>query len=588
MRLTARSQFSDRCMHTVLKLAAIMATIQWTASYRITRLPRTCAASWILICLVAAPLLAVEPLEHAHAHNDYWHEHPLADALDHGFTSVEADVFLVDGQLLVGHEQSELTPDRSLESLYLDPLARRVRQNAGRVYANGSRFILMIDVKSDADATYRRLQVMLPKYAEMLSKVDHGKLQPGAVTIVLSGNRPTTALVNSDVRFAGLDGRLSDLDSNVPAHLLPMISDAWPEHFSWRGSGPMPDEERTRLRAIVQKAHKAHRIVRFWATPESPDMWRELRSADVDLISSDQLDRLAAFLQSTEAIRQRAVCRVTLPERPQLELKLLAKLGPGPGEENSGIVKSRHRNDVFWIHNDSGDEPRIYAVDRHGKSYPSERYPSENGVLIGGAINVDWEDITIDDDGQIIVADVGNNANDRRDLVLYYLDEPRPTAGRTTFQKKVFIRYPNQRSFPADRDEFNFDCEAVFTVGKTVYFLSKDRSDEYTNLYRLDEANPNVTNVLTLLDTFDIHGQAVGADCTPDGRRLAVLTYTAVWLFERSSLDQSFFTQRVFWAPFAERDAEAICFADDKTLLIADESLGELYEVATSELSRVQ
>lgn len=67
-----------------------------------------------------------------------------------------------------------------------------------------------------------------------------------------------------------------------------------------------------------------------------------------------------------------------------------------------------------------------------------------------------------------------------------------------------------------------------------------------------------------------------------------MLTYTAVWLFERRSVDQSFFAQRIFWAPFAERDAEAICFADDKTLLIADESLRELYDVAISELTRVQ
>ncbi len=43
------------------------------------------------------------PLARAHAHNDYRHHRPLLDALAHGFTSVEADVFLVDDQLLVAH-----------------------------------------------------------------------------------------------------------------------------------------------------------------------------------------------------------------------------------------------------------------------------------------------------------------------------------------------------------------------------------------------------------------------------------------------------------------------------------------------------
>ena len=83
-------------------------------------------------------------------------------------------------------------------------------------------------------------------------------------------------------------------------------------------------------------------------------------------------------------------------------------------------------------------------------------------------------------------------------------------------------------------------------------------------------------------------GQAVGADCTTDGKRLAILTYTAIWLFERDSLDERFFTQRIFWAPFPQRDAEAVCFADERTLLIADESLGEIYEVPISELTQVR
>src|SRR5437660_742306 len=66
------------------------------------------------------------PLRRAHAHNDYEHPRPLFDALDHRFGSVEADVFLVDGRLLVAHDPTELDPTRTLEALYLDPLAERV------------------------------------------------------------------------------------------------------------------------------------------------------------------------------------------------------------------------------------------------------------------------------------------------------------------------------------------------------------------------------------------------------------------------------------------------------------------------------
>lgn len=91
------------------------------------------------------------PLVQAHAHNDYLHERPLLDALQHGFTSVEADVYLVDGQLLVAHTRSELKPHRTLRRLYLDPLRERARQTGGRLWPNGPTLTLLIDIKADGD-----------------------------------------------------------------------------------------------------------------------------------------------------------------------------------------------------------------------------------------------------------------------------------------------------------------------------------------------------------------------------------------------------------------------------------------------------
>src|SRR5215207_8092712 len=102
----------------------------------------------------AAEPEAVPPLRRAHAHNDYWHGRPLLDALDRGFRSVEADVSLVDGALLVGHEPKELRPERTLEALYLAPLRERVEKNGGRVYPGDRDFFLLVDVKSEAGPTY--------------------------------------------------------------------------------------------------------------------------------------------------------------------------------------------------------------------------------------------------------------------------------------------------------------------------------------------------------------------------------------------------------------------------------------------------
>jgi hypothetical protein len=236
------------------------------------------------------------PLIHAHAHNDYEHKRPLFDALDHGFCSVEADVYLRNGQLLVGHTPEELQPGRTLEKLYLDPLRARARANGGRIYRHGPAVYLLIDVKTEAKATYAAIDRVLARYADIFSVIDNGTFQQKAVTAVISGNRAPEVLAGQRVRYAGLDGRISDLGSKVPAHQMPWISDRWTAHFHWQGDGPMPAEERAKLRQLVQNAHQSRRLVRFWATPELPAVWSELRSAGVDLINTDKLTELQNFL----------------------------------------------------------------------------------------------------------------------------------------------------------------------------------------------------------------------------------------------------------------------------------------------------
>jgi glycerophosphoryl diester phosphodiesterase len=246
----------------------------------------------------------VVPLPNAHAHNDYLHTRPLFDALDHGFTSVEADVSPVDGSLLVGHEPSSLKPERTLEALYLVPLADRVQKNGGQVFPNSKRFYLLIDFKGDSQETYRLLEPLLKKYSHMLTVVENGTLKPGAVTVVLTGNRPKLDPADVAPRYASLDGRLSDIDSKSPTTLMPMISDAWSANFHWQGVGQMPASDRAKLRDYVKRAHAGGRVIRFWAAPENEEVWREMRAAGADLINTDQLDRLATFLNTPETPKQ--------------------------------------------------------------------------------------------------------------------------------------------------------------------------------------------------------------------------------------------------------------------------------------------
>ncbi|MBY6037669.1 phosphatidylinositol-specific phospholipase C/glycerophosphodiester phosphodiesterase family protein [Fictibacillus nanhaiensis] len=248
-------------------------------------------------------LSSITPLSKAHAHNDYEHNKPLQDALDHGFTSVEADVWLKDGKLLVAHDQIDLKPDRTLESLYLAPLKKRIKSNGGSVYKGYKKqdFLLWIDIKSEDAATYKAIHEKLTAYKNMLTRISGDDVDQGAVTVIISGNRPYELMKSQKTRYSTNDGRMSDLGMNFSNTFMPVISDNWTKHFTWQGIGPMPEEEKKKLHHIVKTAHTNGQIVRFWATPDAalPNreaVWQELMNAGVDLINTDDLPGLQQFL----------------------------------------------------------------------------------------------------------------------------------------------------------------------------------------------------------------------------------------------------------------------------------------------------
>src|SRR5207244_865909 len=109
------------------------------------------------------------------------------DALGQGFCSVEADIWLTKDGLLVAHTPFDIKTGRTIQKLYLDPLRERVKANGGKVHAGGSPFFLLIDVKTDAKATYAELAKVLEEYADILTVTRAGKTVVKAITIVISG-----------------------------------------------------------------------------------------------------------------------------------------------------------------------------------------------------------------------------------------------------------------------------------------------------------------------------------------------------------------------------------------------------------------
>jgi hypothetical protein len=264
-----------------------------------------CCGLWMAVVYVSSSQAQVVPLTRVHAHNDYEHKRPLLDALDHGFCSVEADIYLVDGQLLVAHDRSQVKPERTLQKLYLDPLRERVWKNGGRVYRNGPEVTLLIDLKSEWPEIYPVLRRVLQEYKDVLVTFHDGIRETNALLAIITGNRAKTMFDGETVRYAALDGELEDLESGKSADLIPWISGNWYNSFQWRGAGPMPEDQRARLRQVVAKAHSQGRRVRFWGSPDQPVFWNELLADDVDLINTDRLAAAQQFLLDRGALNSR-------------------------------------------------------------------------------------------------------------------------------------------------------------------------------------------------------------------------------------------------------------------------------------------
>jgi hypothetical protein len=237
-------------------------------------------------------------LTNAHAHNDYWHAKPLLQSLENGFMSVEADCYLIDNRMLVAHEKAFTKKGRSLQKLYLDPLMERAKENNLKsVYKTGEQeFILYIDIKADCENFIPHLDSVLKNYDAMLTKFVDGKKITGAVRVLVDHCGDDGYVLNSNPRYLSLSGNLSDADKTPGKDIMPRISFSYNSLLQWKGKGEMPETEKQKLKAFMQKAHSNGYEVRMWAAGNKKKVWKELVAAGVDWINVDRLKKFRKFM----------------------------------------------------------------------------------------------------------------------------------------------------------------------------------------------------------------------------------------------------------------------------------------------------
>lgn len=268
-------------------------------------------------------------------------------------------------------------------------------------------------------------------------------------------------------------------------------------------------------------------------------------------------------------------------------------------DEISGWSHSLRFKGFHWIHNDSLDQARLFLVNTDCKVLQEVKTPQ--------ATNIDWEDLTLDRQGRIYVADSGNNFNWRSKLTLYVFQEPQltPQSSQSFFSsisllKKIDFQFPHQPRYPPQNLEKRcYDSEALFMINSDLYLLTKCFYGGQTSVYRLPNPLASSSSLLTLEWIQDL---PVGLKLPPFAYRvtaaeylsktqtLAVLSYQSIVLFSvtfDSTSSKPIFHPTHFFPlnPRQYRQVEAISWLDPHTLILANEQR-DVFFIKMSDISQ--
>lgn len=274
---------------------------------------------------------------------------------------------------------------------------------------------------------------------------------------------------------------------------------------------------------------------------------------------------------------------VPLDSRPALNLRVSGNMDLSAVPECSALARSARDPRLFWTLSDSGSSPRLVPIRSTGLLLQ----PASLGVTVTGATNLDWEALTQDGAGNLIIGDVGNNLSRRRELHLYSVPEPLTIASATLPARRLVFSWPDQTQYPDP--EQRHDCEAIFWYQGRLHLLTKHRRDTSTSIWRAEIPPAGDRIFLTQLGRFDVRGMVTDAAVSPNGKRLAVLTYRMLWVFDLTAKPDNPLagpaSARALAPSAAHFQLEGCAWLDDRTLLLGSEE-GGLFQVPLDQVER--
>ncbi len=193
-------------------------------------------------------------------------------------------MWLKNGKLVVSHNKpTDNAP--TLDSLYIQPIVKLFEQNKGKPSSDRDyTFDLVIDVKDDPAEVLPMLLTMLKAHLDVFNRRSNAQ----AIQVIISGNRPKiTAYL--DYPLLQFDGRPSEVYDTETLQKVALISDNFQSYSQWDGTGDIPKMDRDKLKRVIKRAHSDNKPFRFWAIPDMPNGWKQLKKAGVDIINTDKV-----------------------------------------------------------------------------------------------------------------------------------------------------------------------------------------------------------------------------------------------------------------------------------------------------------
>ncbi|MBO9620993.1 MAG: phosphatidylinositol-specific phospholipase C/glycerophosphodiester phosphodiesterase family protein [Niabella sp.] len=248
----------------------------------------------VVFCLFIVVNTFAQPktytVQNAHSHNDYEQKRPFWLAYEHGFGSIEADVFVRPKELLVAHNEKEIRPDRTLKNLYLDPLKSMILKNKGAAYPDPEKqLVLLIDCKIDGVATVAEIIRELKAYPDIINNK--------RIRVVITGNQPPKDSLFTYPSFIWFDGDLTYTYTKKNLARVAFFSANFRDYSKWDGTGNLDAASKQILGKEIAKAHQAGKMVRFWGAPDTPIAWKTFEALGVGYINTDKIAELTEFLK---------------------------------------------------------------------------------------------------------------------------------------------------------------------------------------------------------------------------------------------------------------------------------------------------